>query len=372
MPELLLPFMDHQIQAYALKHWHCIILQELDPNKISPFLGFQPAKVIRKTLQQITQLVCMIIHSPLCKHLRPRFPFLNVQCLNEGISTNCLYANCCDISHGYTTAHVFYGMMSNCIDVFGHRKVEEGFFHCYSNFVRNEGAPSALRCDNHGLGKNNKVLATQLPSAHEGRIFGSRQPAQNNVETGVIRWLKAATHILLDMMNAPDFVWFLALKYLAKVQKYTWNDERQCIPATAFDGERHDISHLLQFTFQEHVLYLENVSTFPLTGEQPDYFCRFSDNISDSLMFQVYDDQTHCVVDVSVLHPYMSNKWLYWDASICRNERNIHTPPFTSSKHFTHADVTNVDGNHINQYDRDKSNFSNFNTKPTLERVSKF
>lgn len=114
---------------------------------------------------------------------------------------------------------------------------------------------------------------------------------QKKVETGAIQWLEAAVHILLDIKKAPEFSWFLALKYLATIHKYTLNDEQQCIPETARDGKTYDISHLLQFTFWERVLYLENNGNFPSTGKHPGYFCGFSDNDGDSLTFQVYDDQ---------------------------------------------------------------------------------
>ena len=106
-----------------------------------------------------------------------------------------------------------------CINVYGHRKVEDGFFHCYSDFVRNEGAPSALRRNNHAEGKNDKVLALNRQLLVKEQFSEVDNQQQNKVETGAIRWLKVATHILLDMTNAPDFAWFLALQYLATLHK---------------------------------------------------------------------------------------------------------------------------------------------------------
>lgn len=107
-------------------------------------------------------------------------------------------------------------------------------------------------------------------------------------------------------------------------------------------------------------------------GEHPGYFCGFSANIGDSLLFQVYNDQTHRVVDVSVLRPYTSNKRVQWDTSIQNNECDIHAPPFTPPKCFTRANINNIDREHMDQYDHDKPNLNNFATEPTPERVSKY
>lgn len=64
------------------------------------------------------------------------------------------------------------------------------------------------------------------------------------------------------MSGAPDFAWLFILVYLAKIHKFTWNEEQQYMPATVHHGQTHVILHLLQFTFWEQVLYFYNVDDF--------------------------------------------------------------------------------------------------------------
>ena len=86
-------------------------------------------EIIRKTLANTTQLARMIIRHPLRKHLKARFPFLNANRIAEGISSDKLYANCADLGFGFTSAHVFYGMHTTNIQVYGHRPGGDGFYN---------------------------------------------------------------------------------------------------------------------------------------------------------------------------------------------------------------------------------------------------
>jgi hypothetical protein len=54
--------------------------------------------------------------------------------------------------------HVFYGMKTTNIQVYGHRPGGDGFFNCYRDFCRDHGVPSVLRRDNAQELKSNKVL----------------------------------------------------------------------------------------------------------------------------------------------------------------------------------------------------------------------
>lgn len=97
--------------------------------------------------------------------------------------------------------------------------------------------------------KSEKVLAFHREYLIKDEFSEVNNQQQNVVETGGIRWLKSATHVLLDMTNAPAFAWFLAVLYLADIHNITWNKERQFIPATTRDGITRDISKFLQFIF---------------------------------------------------------------------------------------------------------------------------
>jgi hypothetical protein len=111
----------HSIVTRVLRlHWHRVLHKELDAQKLCAFLGFRPIDIVRKTLANTTQMARLIIRYPFRKHVKACFPFLNTRRINEGISTDRLYANCTDSGFGYTSAHVFYGMKMTNIQVYGY------------------------------------------------------------------------------------------------------------------------------------------------------------------------------------------------------------------------------------------------------------
>lgn len=71
----------------------------------------------------------MIIRYHIRKHIKPIFPFLNVWHLDEGFSTDNLHTNYRDISEGYTSTHLFYGMTWTCIDIYGQGLVAMNFLN---------------------------------------------------------------------------------------------------------------------------------------------------------------------------------------------------------------------------------------------------
>ena len=75
--------------------------------------------VIKKTLDKTTQMARMIIRQPLRRHVKSRFPHMNVSRIDEPISIDPMFANCKSIYHGFTAAQIFYGTKSHTIFVFG-------------------------------------------------------------------------------------------------------------------------------------------------------------------------------------------------------------------------------------------------------------
>jgi len=382
LPSNLLHKEDKTVQAFAMRSWHRVLHKDLDAQKLRPFLGFRPIDIVRKTLSNTTQMARLIIRYPFRKHVKARFPFLNTRRINEGISTDRLYANCTDSGFGYTSAHVFYGMKTTNIQVYGHRPGGDGFFNCYRDFCRDHGVPSVLRRDNAQELKSNKVLDFNREHLIRDEFSEVENQQQNVVESGGIRWLKSAIHVLLDMTGAPAWTWFLAATYLADVHNHTWNNEREFIPTTARDGITRDISRLLQFVFWERVLYLDHVDAFPQSKERPGYFVGCSPNVGDDLTFRIYDDQTKQVVNVSVVRPYTSNKRVKWDAKTITTSIRPKLKQPVETWHPTPPDDDIMD-----QHDYDELNITNNKTpvinhdaaadpdqffEPPVERIQKF
>src|SRR5688500_20329216 len=89
----------------------------------------------------------MIFKALLERHIKPRFPHMNVTRINETVSTDPLYANCRSIYHGFTMAQIFFDTKSHTFYVYEIKSRAE-FPNIYKDFIREHGAPSALRRDN--------------------------------------------------------------------------------------------------------------------------------------------------------------------------------------------------------------------------------
>ena len=72
---------------------------------------------------------------------------MNVTRIDETFSTDPFFANVKSLGHNYMEAQVFYGTKSHAIFIYEFRKKGE-FPKLYKDFIREHGAPSALRRDN--------------------------------------------------------------------------------------------------------------------------------------------------------------------------------------------------------------------------------
>jgi hypothetical protein len=256
--------------AYAVKSWHRVLHQELDPRKLQPFLAWRPLEVIKETLKCTTQLARMCIRYPLRKHLKARNPHLNVKRLDEAVSTDPIFANCKSLYHGYIGAQVYYGLRSRHMDVYG-LKSESDFPDTLRDFIREQGAPSILRRDNARTESSAKVKAITREMFIKDQFSEPYNQQQNKVEGGAIKWLKNATHTLLDRTGAPDIAWYFCLMYLAMIHNICWCAAIKTTPYQRRHGMTADISAFLQFCFWERVLYLDHEESWPRSHERPGY-----------------------------------------------------------------------------------------------------
>ena len=116
-----------------------------DPEKIRPYLGYQPIQVVRETLKRTTRAAKAIIRLPFIRHIAARFAWMNRHKLREKVATDVLFAHVKALG-GYNCAQVFYGMTSRCINVYGMKSKSE-FPKAYQDFLRNKGIPTVLRRD---------------------------------------------------------------------------------------------------------------------------------------------------------------------------------------------------------------------------------
>src|SRR5688572_21909453 len=250
----------------------------------------------------------MIFKAPLGRHIKPRFPHMNVTRVDETVSTDPLYANCKSIYHGYTMAQIFFGTKSHAIFVYGIRSRAE-FPNVYKNFIREHGAPSALRRDNAREERSEQVVDINREFMIKDQFTEPYHPQQNPVETGAIRYLKSQVQVLLDNTGAPDSTWYLAVQYVADVHNICsdLNLPDQMTPLQYKTGVTPDISVYLQFTFWQPILDLDHESNWPSSKERSGRWVGVAHNIGDALTFWILDDQNKQLLAKSVVRPFCHN-----------------------------------------------------------------
>ena len=187
----------------------------------------------------------------------------------------------------------FYSVTSHMMNVAGfHSKGE--FPNLYQDFLCNEGAPSILRRDNAKEETSAEVDEIHRELFIKDEWSEAYYPNQNPVESRMIRYLKQATHTLLDRTGAPDSAWYHACVYICEVHNRTADMKLKdgMTPYQMRHGVTPDISAYLQFTFWQPVVFLDTEESWPTTRERPGCWLGVAHNIGDCLAYWLYDDQT--------------------------------------------------------------------------------
>jgi hypothetical protein len=131
-----------------------------DALQAQPYLAYRPLEVIRRTLDQTTQLARLSSAIPMKRHVKALFPFLNRKRITETVATDTFFSSVRDIS-GATCAQVFYGLKSHFMNVYPLRTESDGP-KVFEDFVRTEGIPNVIRSDNSKMQRLNKNLVAKF------------------------------------------------------------------------------------------------------------------------------------------------------------------------------------------------------------------
>ena len=108
----------------------------------------------------------------------------------------------------------------------------------------------------------------------------------------------------MDRTNTPPSLWFLCHRYLADVHNVCANPRNKWkVPNQVSGGDTQDISHLLQFSWMQPVLYLDPTTSFPNSNEKPGYFVGFDMTSGDALTFKILTKDMKEVLTRSVVRP---------------------------------------------------------------------
>jgi hypothetical protein len=218
-----------------------------DALQAQPYLAFRHLEVIRRTLDQTTQLARLSSATPMKRHVKALFPFLNRKRITETVATDTFFSSIRDIS-GATCAQVFYRLKSHFMNVYPLRTESDGP-KAVEDFVRTEGIPNVIRSDNSKMQRLNQDLVAKFRRWMIRNEFTEpHHPQQNPAELRAIRWLKSNIRTLRTRTGATDKVWFWMAKYLVDIHNITADKTiGWTTPWSKRRGETPDISDFLQF-----------------------------------------------------------------------------------------------------------------------------
>ena len=279
----------------------------IDAAKPQPFLGFRPLEVIRRTLEQTTQLARLATGLPMRRHVKALFPFLNRKRIDETVATDTFFSSIRDVS-GTNCAQIFYGLRSHFMNIYPLKTEAEGP-QAFDDFARYEGLPNVIRSDNSKMQRYSQKLLTRLREWLVAAEFTEpHHPQQNPAELRAIRWIKKNIQVLRMRTGAPDTVWYWMAKYLVDIHNITADETLGwATPWSKRRGETPDISAFLQFRFYEHVYYLDPEQKFPGTKEKTGYWLGVADHVGDRLCFHILTTDTHRVIERSVVRSALSD-----------------------------------------------------------------
>ena len=273
----------------------------LDAKRLQPFLGYRPLEVVRRTLEQTTQLATLATGIPMRRHVRALFPFLNRKRLDETVATDTFFSSKRDVS-GAWCAQIFYGLTSHFMNIYPLKTESEGPT-AFEDFARYEGLPAIIRSDNSKMQRYSTRLLTRLREWRVAAEFTEpHHPQQNPAELRAIRWIKRSIQTLRIRTGAPSSVWFWMAKYLVDVHNVTADETLGWYtPWSKRRGETPDISAFLQFRFYERIYYLNPDAKFPETKEHLGYWLGIADHVGNRMCYHILTADTHRVIERSVI-----------------------------------------------------------------------
>ncbi len=302
-------------EDFAIPKLHKAIPAKVDYDRLAPYFLHRPRHVIKRTLENTTQLAKAVVHSPLRRHLKSRFLMLRHPRLNEVVATDTYFSSVKSIE-GYECSQVFVGLTSRRITVIGMKSKSE-FPEAYQDFMRSRGIPHTLRRDNAGEETSEKVLNLHRDLVISDEFTEPHCPWQNPAEGGGVRFLKSHAEVLANRTGSPDYLWFCLHSYICQVHECMAQEQLHWRTPIEVSGEgTPDISHILAFQWYEPVYYYDPNASHPKTKEEPGRFVGFAENVGDALTFKILTEDTRRIIYRSVvrsaLDPNSQNKRVKW------------------------------------------------------------
>jgi len=206
------------------------------------------------------------VRLPMRMHFKSRNPALNAKRLNEVFATDTFFSSEKALG-GYTMAQLYVGKTSTFTEIFGMKRKSQ-MSETLQDFIRQWGAPTGLMPDN-AKEETSKIVTNILRMYNIKDMQSEANHQHQNYAERRIQEVKSTANIIMDRVNAPNFLWFLCLKYVVQVLNHLATPLlKNRTPIEKAFGVTPDISGLLQFYFYQPIFYLDtNTPAFPKSKE---------------------------------------------------------------------------------------------------------
>ena len=123
-----------------------------------------------------------------------------------------------------------------------------------------------------------------------------------------IQEVKSTSNIIMDRVNAPNYLWYLCLKYVVQVLNHLATPSlNNRTPIEKAFGVTPDISDLLQFYFYQPMFYLDtNKPAFPKSKELLGHWVGLTDNVGDALTYWILTTENQVIACSTLCPAYQS------------------------------------------------------------------
>ncbi|KAL7580569.1 hypothetical protein ACA910_003691 [Epithemia clementina (nom. ined.)] len=282
---------------------HDFIKEPPNYRALRPYFGWVNEDTIKATFEQTTQWGAQITRFPMRKHLKSRFPALNIPRREEAVATDTIFSDTPAVDSGVTMAQVFVGKDSLVADVHPLKSMKQ-FVNTLEDNIRKRGAPRKLISDYAQVEISNKVVDVlrmyEIAQWHSEPYHQNQNPAE-----GRYRTIKNWTNTIMNRTGAPANCWLLCMIYVCYLLNHI-----ACaalggpVPLFVLTGITPDISILLLFQFYQQVFYATHDQSFPSASEErAAYWVGFGEHVGDALTHKLLDAETQKLIYRSAVRP---------------------------------------------------------------------
>lgn len=277
-------------------------LKDHDYEALKPNFAWAPIEVIKKTLENTTQMFRNMYRMPLRKHFKSRFPAANVPRRNEAVATDTIMASVPAHMSGVKMAQIFVGRRTTVADVYPLRK-QSDIPHKLEDNIRERGAMDCFISDGAKANLSNRINDLLRLYCIDDYQSEPHHQHQNYAENKIGK-IKDVTNRLMARVGCPPSMWLLSIMYVTHLLNYLATESLNWqVPLQILWGFTPDASMFMAFHFWQQVFYaVDDIfpSVFP---EKLGRIVGFACGIGDALTYQVLDDTTQELLYRSSIRP---------------------------------------------------------------------